>query len=37
MRSKIFEPGATYRWDDMIERATGQPLTAKYFVDEFVK
>jgi peptidyl-dipeptidase A len=37
MRSKIFEPGATYRWDDMIERATGQPLTVKYFVDEFVK
>jgi len=37
LRSKIFEPGATYRWNNMIEQATGQPLTAKYFVDEFVK
>ncbi|MBN1392126.1 MAG: M2 family metallopeptidase [Sedimentisphaerales bacterium] len=37
LRNKIFEPAATYRWNDMIERATGEPLTAKYFVDEFVK
>ncbi len=37
LRRKIFEPGSLYRWDDMIEQATGQPLTPKYFVDEFVK
>ena len=37
LRRKIFEPGSLYRWDDIIEQATGQPLTPKYFVDEFVK
>ena len=37
LRKKIFEPGAVYRWDEMIERATGEPLTPKYFVDQFVK
>lgn len=37
LRKKIFEPGAVYRWDDMIERATGEPLTPKYFVSQFVK
>jgi peptidyl-dipeptidase A len=33
---KVFKPAARYRWDEMITRATGEPLTAKYFVDEFV-
>lgn len=37
LRKKIFEPGSVYRWDGMIERATGEPLTPKYFVDQFVK
>ncbi len=36
LREKIFEPGATYRWNEMIEKATGEPLTPKYFVGEFV-
>ncbi len=36
LRAKIFEPGATYRWNEMIEKATGEPLTPKYFVAEFV-
>jgi peptidyl-dipeptidase A len=34
---KIFEPSARYRWNEMIERATGEPLTPKYFVEQFVK
>ena len=34
---KIFEQGSVYRWDSMIEQATGEPLTPKYFVDQFVK
>ena len=34
---KIFEQGSVYRWDEMIERATGEPLMPKYFVDQFVK
>ena len=37
LRKKVFEAGATYHWNDMIERATGQPLTPKYFIAEFVK
>jgi peptidyl-dipeptidase A len=37
LRKKVFEVGAIYRWNKMIERATGEPLTAKYFVAQFVK
>lgn len=37
LRERIFEEGAVYHWKDMIKRATGEPLTVKYFVDEFVK
>jgi peptidyl-dipeptidase A len=33
----IFEPGAVYRWDEFIKRALGNPLSAKYFVEEFAK
>ncbi|UCH62345.1 MAG: M2 family metallopeptidase [Fidelibacterota bacterium] len=36
LRKNVFEPGAVYHWNEMIERATGEPLTPKYFVDEFV-
>jgi peptidyl-dipeptidase A len=37
LREKVLGPGALYHWNDMIERATGEPLTPKYFVDRFVK
>jgi peptidyl-dipeptidase A len=37
LRKKVFEVGAVYHWDEMIERATGEPLTPKYFVRQFVK
>jgi len=37
LRKKVFEPGAVYSWNEMIERATGEPLTPRYFVAEFVK
>ena len=37
LREKVLGPGALYHWDDMIERATGEPLTPKYFVEQFVK
>ena len=36
LRNKIFEAGAVYHYNDMIERATGEPLTPKYFVAQFV-
>jgi len=37
LREKVLGPGALYSWNDMIERATGEPLTPKYFVNEFVR
>ncbi|MDA3844578.1 MAG: M2 family metallopeptidase [Candidatus Kapabacteria bacterium] len=33
----IFAPGAKYYWNDMIEKATGEKLTAKYYAAQFVK
>jgi len=37
LTEKVFQPGAVYRWNGMIERATGESLTPKYFVQQFVK
>ena len=37
MHKKVFEAGALYHWNEMIERATGEPLSPKYFVAQFVK
>jgi peptidyl-dipeptidase A len=37
LREKVFEVGDRYYWNEMIERATGEPLTAKYFVTQFVR
>jgi len=36
LRKKVFEVGDVYHWNEMIRRATGEPLTAKYFVRQFV-
>ena len=36
-REKVFAPGAVYTWNDMIKRSTGEYLTPKYFVEQFVK
>lgn len=33
---KVFKPGCLYEWNDMIERATGEKLTAKYYSKQFV-
>jgi len=37
LREYVFGPGARYRWDEMIVRATGKPLTPECFVNQFVK
>jgi len=37
LREKVFHAGNLYPWNKMIERATAEPLTAKYFVQQFVK
>jgi peptidyl-dipeptidase A len=33
----VFKPGKKYSWNEMIERATGEKLTAKYFAAQFVE
>lgn len=33
---KIFRPGARYRWDDLLRRATRESLNPDYFVRQFV-
>lgn len=35
-REKVFAPGTVYHWTEMIPRATGELLTPKYFVEQFV-
>ncbi|MDP2898260.1 MAG: M2 family metallopeptidase [bacterium] len=37
LREKVFGPGAVYHWNEMIQRATGERLTPKYFVAQFVR
>ncbi len=34
---QVFEPGNKYFWNEMIEKATGEKLTAKYFARQFVR
>ncbi|MFA5850191.1 MAG: M2 family metallopeptidase [Bacteroidales bacterium] len=36
MTKNIFNAGMKYEWNDMIEKATGEKLTAKYFAAQFV-
>lgn len=33
----VFKNGAKYQWNDMIEKATGEKLTANYYAKQFVK
>ncbi|MBM2815954.1 MAG: Peptidyl-Dipeptidase [Ignavibacteria bacterium] len=33
----VFSVGAKYNWNEMIERATGEKLTPKYYAAQFVK
>lgn len=35
LKETMFEPGARYRWNKLVEKATGEPLTPKHFVGEF--
>jgi peptidyl-dipeptidase A len=36
-RTSVFMPGARYQWNDMIERATGEELTAKYYAAQVIE
>lgn len=33
-KEKVFKPGMTHSWPEFVKRATGEPLTAKYFAEE---
>ena len=33
-RTKVFMPGMRYEWNEMIEKATGEKLTAKYYASQ---
>ena len=37
MSEKVFKPGSRYYWNDMIERSTGEKLTARYYAKQFVE
>lgn len=37
LTDKVFFPGALYHWNVMIEKATGEKLTPKYYAEQFVK
>jgi peptidyl-dipeptidase A len=34
---KVFSPGASLRWDELVKQATGEPLSAKHFASQFVR
>jgi peptidyl-dipeptidase A len=36
LRQNVFAAGNLYPWNEMITRATGEPLSPKFFADEFV-
>lgn len=37
MKREIFEPGNRYAWNELTKRATGEYLTPKYFVEQYVR
>jgi peptidyl-dipeptidase A len=37
LKENVFMPGARWSWNEMIEKATGEKLTAKYYAEQFVK
>lgn len=37
LKEKIFKPGKSLRWDQLLIQATGESLNPKYFAEQFVK
>lgn len=37
LKEKIFAPGNRWYWNTMIEKASGEPLTPKYFVSQYIE
>jgi peptidyl-dipeptidase A len=36
LRSRVYAPGARWRWDELLERATGSPLSVEPYAAQFV-
>ncbi|MCK9423601.1 MAG: M2 family metallopeptidase [Bacteroidales bacterium] len=36
LKEKVFMPGSKWYWNEMIEKATGEKLTAKYYARQFL-
>lgn len=36
LKENVFGPGMKYEWNDMIQKATGEKLTAKFYAKQFV-
>lgn len=36
LMKNVFNPGAKYEWNDMIEKATGEKLTPKHYANQFI-
>jgi peptidyl-dipeptidase A len=36
LQEYVFNPGMRYEWNEMIEKATGEKLTAAYYKMQFV-
>ncbi len=37
LQEYVFYPGASYHWNEMIENATGEPLTSSYYAEQFIE
>ena len=35
MRERVFAPGRSLSWNDLTKHATGEPLSAQAFAEEF--
>ncbi|MFZ2286847.1 MAG: M2 family metallopeptidase [Bacteroidales bacterium] len=36
-KTRVFMPGTRYQWNEMIEKATGEKLTARHYAKQFVQ
>jgi peptidyl-dipeptidase A len=37
LSERLFRPGLTLRWDELLEQATGEPLTSRYYAAEIAE
>ena len=37
LSERLFRPGLTLRWDELLEQATGEPLASRYYAAEIAE